>query len=388
MLMQNSFDPGNQGRPTPPSNFSNILLCVLAGALGISVIVFALIYTSGRRKQPAPSRAVQTSEQSRPDPGADIKRTQASETTAADNIQASETTAADNIIEETEAAESAFHKPESGTLDIYEEMDGLVFEFASGAGAWNTSLEVFPDGSFSGQFHDSDMGDNSEAYRNGTVYECAFTGKFSPAARLDATSYSARVTELNYETTINGSDRYIEDNTLHVLTEPYGLSLGDDIIFYTPGKKISEIPEGFLSWLQWSLPENARELDNIVICDVNGDNAFFPVTLDPGPSFVPAETAAPVISSGGFIIPDSNSRFLTDSDLDPLTKEELRIARNEIYARCGRRFNDPGLQAYFDSQPWYHGTIMPDDFKESLFNIYEKKNSEFIAAYEKRKGYD
>ena len=45
-------------------------------------------------------------------------------------------------------------------------------------------------------------------------------------------------------------------------------------------------------------------------------------------------------------------------------------------------------EAYFDSKPWYHGTIMPNDFKESMFNDYEKKNSEYISAYEKRKGYD
>ena len=34
----------------------------------------------------------------------------------------------------------------------------------------------------------------------------------------------------------------------------------------------------------------------------------------------------------GFIIPDSSTRYLTEDDLIGLSKEQLEIARNEIYA--------------------------------------------------------
>ncbi|MFR9148557.1 MAG: YARHG domain-containing protein [Hungatella sp.] len=37
----------------------------------------------------------------------------------------------------------------------------------------------------------------------------------------------------------------------------------------------------------------------------------------------------------------------------PETWEALRFAKNEIYARHGRRFHDSELQGYFDQLSWY-----------------------------------
>ena len=71
-------------------------------------------------------------------------------------------------------------------------------------------------------------------------------------------------------------------------------------------------------------------------------------------------------------------------DLKGLSADQLRLARNEIHARHGRRFKDSGLQAYFDSQSWYNGTIAPDDFNDrTILNEYEIKNGDFILSYEK-----
>lgn len=88
-----------------------------------------------------------------------------------------------------------------------------------------------------------------------------------------------------------------------------------------------------------------------------------------------------------FILPDSSMRYLTRLDLEGLTQEELRIARNEIYARHGRMFLDEELQQYFDSFDWYTGTIQPDDFQEELLNDFERKNIELMVAYEEEMGY-
>lgn len=84
-----------------------------------------------------------------------------------------------------------------------------------------------------------------------------------------------------------------------------------------------------------------------------------------------------------YILPDSDSRYYSREDLVGLSKEELRIARNEIYARHGRRFNDKNLQAYFDAQDWYSGDVAPGDFSDSVFNEYEAYNKDLIVAYEK-----
>ena len=387
---------GDLDRQDPPSNLKNILLCVLAGFAGISMIALALMATSGRREQNAaiaaaqptrssffadkmPSEKKPSGKKQEPDSGAAAGRAASGSAEAEESTAAQMHSGIGRVISED-------------PFEIYEEMNGLIYVFTSGVGAWSTELAVSADGSFIGQFHDSNMGETGDDHRNGTIYECSFSGRFSPASRVDATSYSATVEELYYDTELNGSDHYIDDEVLHVLTEPYGLLSGDEMIFYTSGKKVSEIPEAFMSWLQWSIPEGSEVLDQVVICNMSEEIAFFPSLYTPEAEYIPETTAytepAAPGSSGDYILPDSSSRYLTDADLDPLTREELRIARNEIYARRGRRFTDTGLQAYFDSKPWYHGTIMPNDFKESMFNDYEKKNSEYISAYEKRKGYD
>ena len=84
-----------------------------------------------------------------------------------------------------------------------------------------------------------------------------------------------------------------------------------------------------------------------------------------------------------YICPDSASRYLTESDLAGLSDWELLLARNEIYARHGRKFDDPDIRAYFESKSWYKGTVDPDDFNVGVFNDYELKNIEFIQAHEK-----
>lgn len=56
----------------------------------------------------------------------------------------------------------------------------------------------------------------------------------------------------------------------------------------------------------------------------------------------------------------------------------LRIAKNEIFARHGRMFSDPEIQAYFDSKEWYYGYIKPDDFNMNTLTEIEKSNIEFL----------
>lgn len=88
-----------------------------------------------------------------------------------------------------------------------------------------------------------------------------------------------------------------------------------------------------------------------------------------------------------YILPESASRLLTEADLANLTQEDLRIARNEIYARHGRKFLDEGLQEYFNGKSWYNGTIEPDDFKEDMLSEIERTNEDTIVNYETKMGY-
>ncbi len=93
-----------------------------------------------------------------------------------------------------------------------------------------------------------------------------------------------------------------------------------------------------------------------------------------------SEDAAAI--TDGYLIPESASRYLTAEDLAGFTSDQLWVARNEIYARKGRRFDNPNLQAYFDSKGWYNGTIDPGSFSDSMLSDIEKRNAELIRSME------
>ncbi len=88
-------------------------------------------------------------------------------------------------------------------------------------------------------------------------------------------------------------------------------------------------------------------------------------------------------SNGDYLIPDSSTRQLTEDDIKGMTSEQIRIARNEIYARHGRKFKDKELKQYFDGQSWYKGTIEPDDFDEGMLSKIERDNADYLKTVEK-----
>jgi len=73
------------------------------------------------------------------------------------------------------------------------------------------------------------------------------------------------------------------------------------------------------------------------------------------PSPGPAPAIAPV-SSDDFLLTDSSNRPLTTEDIQELDKGQLRLARNEIYARHGRIFKSADLAAHFGRYAWYRPT--------------------------------
>ena len=173
-------------------------------------------------------------------------------------------------------AEAAKGTSASETCEIYEQIAGTVFNFYSGVGAWGTTLKVEPDGSFSGAFRDFNLGETGEGYEEGTVYESVFTGSFSGAKKKDATSWTAKVETLEFETEKDGESEYIEDGCRHVMTEPYGLTKGDDIVIYTPGQKTSALSEDFMSWMIFKIPEDAEELELAAVFNATEGYVFYP----------------------------------------------------------------------------------------------------------------
>ena len=78
--------------------------------------------------------------------------------------------------------------------------------------------------------------------------------------------------------------------------------------------------------------------------------------------------------------PQSSSRALTEKDVENLKNEELRLMRNEIYARHGYSFKLADMREYFEKLDWYMPTAV--DITNKLTKI-EKSNAELIKRYEK-----
>ena len=90
--------------------------------------------------------------------------------------------------------------------------------------------------------------------------------------------------------------------------------------------------------------------------------------------------------SEDYIIPDSDRRFLTEDELSELDASTLRLARNEIYAKHGRKFQTEDLNQYFSQKSWYDGYLSAEEFDDSVLNEYEKENLTLIKQVEAKKG--
>ena len=101
------------------------------------------------------------------------------------------------------------------------------------------------------------------------------------------------------------------------------------------------------------------------------------------PTEAPAALAPPTAApESEYILPHSDTEPLTLDQLQGLTAEQARIARNEILARHGRMFNDQELQRHFDGCSWYSGTVPADSFDYNQLSPLEQQNVEVIKQYE------
>jgi hypothetical protein len=103
-----------------------------------------------------------------------------------------------------------------------------------------------------------------------------------------------------------------------------------------------------------------------------------PVPPQTPPPARPIEPAPVAVPSQDFIFPDSDRVRLTRDMVARLSSAQLRIARNEIYARRGRYFRDPALAAYFGRFGWYR----PYTWDVPL-NATEQANVSLIASFER-----
>jgi len=82
----------------------------------------------------------------------------------------------------------------------------------------------------------------------------------------------------------------------------------------------------------------------------------------------------------GYILPFSGTRLVNTDDLKSLSPWELKVARNEIYARYGRSFIHKDLSCFFSKQSWY---VIDPDYSDNSLSDIDKSNISTILSYEK-----
>ncbi len=153
-----------------------------------------------------------------------------------------ETEAQDDTAE-TETAEA---NVSSGDDGLYKELSDWEYIYTSGAGAWQTTFTVSPDGNFKGDYSDSDMGTTGPGYEEGgTVYTCNFTGQFTGYTKVSDYVYELELGEMTYQKEPGTEE--IEDGIRYCYEEPAGLSGVDSLIVYLPGTPIEDVSEDYLT---------------------------------------------------------------------------------------------------------------------------------------------
>lgn len=179
-----------------------------------------------------------------------------------------------------ESAPAVVNTAKPGDQETVDDFGFLAgeYHFLSGAGGWETELTINRDGTFYGQYHDSEMGEYDPIkYPNGTVYICNFTGSFQNLWREDNYTWTMELGTLNYPAP---EESYVEGGTRYITSTPYGLDEAEEITVYLPGTPVSSLPEEALSWLSsapgfWDPENRPGTLPFTVLYNGKEGEAFF-----------------------------------------------------------------------------------------------------------------
>lgn len=133
--------------------------------------------------------------------------------------------------------------------DVFSEIEGMAFNYASGAGAWGTKVVFESDGTFSGSFHDTNMGDIGDNHPNGTLLLCNFSGRFKITERVDDYSYVMELENLIIE---EPTTETIENGVKIIPSDPYGIEGGKAFMLFLPGASVADYPHEYADWIQMS----------------------------------------------------------------------------------------------------------------------------------------
>lgn len=121
------------------------------------------------------------------------------------------------------------------------------FVYATGVGGWGETFLVNPDGTFTGEYHDSDKGDFGPEYMKGVIFKSDYTGKFKDIERVNDYTYILEYNALNYE--VEPGTEKIADDFKYSYGYSRGLQNTNKVYLYTPSARVSDLPEYYQDWV-------------------------------------------------------------------------------------------------------------------------------------------
>ncbi len=210
-------------------------------------------------------------------------------------------------------------------------------------------------------------------------------GPMAPSGSLDAGEFDAAIEGVYYCAQEAGStlELRVVDGQLSIYKTYYG-SLDVSTLIPIPTSNPFTIDyDGRSIEFVYSSSGNSvtvSEAGYSSLFTADGDRSW---VIDAAP-----QAADPFSDPNGYILP-TDSQYITEADLYPYSEEEVKLIRNEIYARYGYSFTMDKFQAYFNSKNWY--TENPDvnvsTFGSQQMNQYERANVDTIQNYEEMMGW-
>jgi tetratricopeptide (TPR) repeat protein len=191
-------------------------------------------------------------------------------------------------------------------------------------------------------------------------YEKAIVA-FSKAIQIDPKNVESR---LELAKAYIGLEKY----------EDAKLSLEEALEIGTNHAGVQQALENLLQLVQNETDEESQSVDVQPTEETMVDTVIPSAT----PEVAQVKYAMPLSKYRDYLLPDSDSRLLTKQEISELWIFELPLARNEIFARHGRVFQDEYTQTYFESKAWYEKN---PDYNDTLLNDFEKQNVQRIQDY-------
>ncbi len=127
------------------------------------------------------------------------------------------------------------------------------YYFQSGVGNWYTYIELYSDGTFTGSYSDTNLGESGNGY-NFTTYYNEFSGCFDGPHSSGSYSYGAHVKQLKLKYKVGNSeiktDQYGQ-KIRYVYSNPSGISEGDFFSLYVEGTPTNMLPNDFSQYVMY-----------------------------------------------------------------------------------------------------------------------------------------